>query len=57
MGEMSASRAVCSCEDTMPLDLAAIAKGAGSAELTSARHLCRTQIEQFKAMLGPRWAS
>ncbi|MGL4438113.1 MAG: 4Fe-4S dicluster domain-containing protein, partial [Bosea sp. (in: a-proteobacteria)] len=44
--------AVCSCEDTMPLDLAAIAKGAGDAELKTARHLCRSQVESFKTMLA-----
>lgn len=53
MGEMKRITAVCSCEDTMPLDLAAIAKGAGEAELRSGRHLCRSQVETFKAMLGP----
>lgn len=53
MGEMKRIVAVCSCEDTMPLDLGAIAKGAGGAELKSGRHLCRSQLENFKAMLGP----
>ena len=53
MGEMKRIVAVCSCEDTMPLDLDAIAKGCGGAEVGTARHLCRSQIERFKAMLGP----
>ncbi|MGL4974608.1 MAG: 4Fe-4S ferredoxin, partial [Bosea sp. (in: a-proteobacteria)] len=55
MAEMKRVVAVCSCEDTMPLDLAAIAKGIGDAELRTARHLCRSQVESFKTMLtgGP----
>jgi len=52
MVEMKRVVAVCSCEDTMPLDLAAIAKGTGTAELRPARHLCRSQIADFRAMLG-----
>lgn len=52
MAELKRVVAVCSCEDTMPLDLAAIARGTGEAELKSARHLCRSQIESFKTMLA-----
>lgn len=44
--------AACSCEDTMPLDLAAISKGTGGAELRTAKHLCRSQLDAFKAMLA-----
>jgi ferredoxin len=44
--------AVCSCEDTMPLDLASLAKAQPGAELRTARHLCRSQIESFKGLLG-----
>lgn len=51
-GEGSRIVAVCSCEDTMPLDLAAIAKGCQGAELKTARHLCRSQVDAFKAMLA-----
>ncbi len=36
----------------MPLDLNAIARGCGDAEMRTARHLCRSQIDSFKAMLG-----
>lgn len=56
MGEMKRIVAVCSCEDTMPLDAGVIATGVGGAELKTARHLCRSQIESFKAMLGPEVA-
>jgi ferredoxin len=52
MTEMTHVVAVCSCEDTMPLDQAAIARGCGGAELKTARHLCRTEVDAFKGMLG-----
>ncbi|HEX2726303.1 MAG TPA: 4Fe-4S binding protein, partial [Beijerinckiaceae bacterium] len=37
----------CSCEDTMPLDEAALAKGCGG-ELRTARQLCRAQLDAFR---------
>ena len=43
---------VCSCEDTMPLDAAAIARGCKGADIRSARHLCRTQTDLFTRALG-----
>lgn len=52
MGEATRIVAVCSCEDTMPLDLQAIAKGCGGADLRNGRHLCRSQVDSFKAMLA-----
>ncbi|MCO4053079.1 MAG: 4Fe-4S binding protein [Bosea sp.] len=52
MAEPTRIVAVCSCEDTMPLDVAAIAKGCGDASLKTARHLCRSQVDSFKAMLS-----
>jgi ferredoxin len=42
--------AVCSCEDTMPLDMAVL--GQRGATVKTARHLCRSQLDAFKAMLG-----
>jgi ferredoxin len=43
----------CSCEETMPLDEAAIAKGCGSgAALRTADQLCRRELDRFKAALG-----
>jgi len=44
--------AVCSCEDTMPLDVDAVRRGCPGAEVTTARQLCRAEIERFKAMAG-----
>src|SRR5438105_11141777 len=38
---------ICSCEDTMPLDTGAV--GACGASLLTAQHLCRTEIDRFRA--------
>lgn len=43
----------CSCEDTMPLDGRALARGCG-AELRTAEQLCRAQLDRFLAALGDR---
>ena len=43
---------VCSCEDTMPLDTAAIGRGCKGAQVKDARHLCRTEVETFRAELA-----
>jgi ferredoxin len=42
---------VCSCEDTMVLDGKAIEKGCRGAKVTTARDLCRTQIETFRTAI------
>lgn len=39
---------VCSCEGTMPLDTAAIAKGCRNGEIETANHLCRAEIERYR---------
>jgi ferredoxin len=41
----------CSCEDTMRLDQAALAKGCGG-ELRTATQLCRSQLDLFKKALA-----
>ena len=41
---------VCSCEDTMPLDAEALRRGGRGAEISSARHLCRAEVERFRAI-------
>ncbi len=38
----------CSCENTMPLDTAAIAKGCRNGPLETATQLCRAEIERFR---------
>ncbi len=40
---------VCSCEDTMPLDTAAIAHGCRGERLETARQLCRAESARFRA--------
>src|SRR5262245_58629120 len=40
---------VCSCEDTMPLDEAALQRGARGADVKSVRQLCRAELERFRA--------
>ncbi len=40
---------ICSCEDTMPLDAAAVKRGCGGASVGTARQLCRAELEKFRA--------
>jgi ferredoxin len=41
---------ICSCEDTMPLDEGAVRRGCPGAGVTTARHLCRSEIERFRGL-------
>jgi ferredoxin len=43
---------ICSCEDTMPLDAEAVRRGCRGSQVTSARQLCRAELEKFKAAAG-----
>ena len=40
---------VCSCEDTIPLDAETVRRGCRSSQVTTARQLCRTELERFRA--------
>ena len=40
---------LCSCEDTMPLDGSAVRQGCRGAEVSTARQLCRAELEKFRA--------
>jgi ferredoxin len=40
---------ICSCEDTMPLDAAAVRRACRGSEVTTARQLCRAELEKFRA--------
>jgi ferredoxin len=42
---------VCSCEDTMAPDAEAIRRGCRGAQVTTARHLCRSEVHRFQAAL------
>src|SRR3954463_2083168 len=41
---------ICSCEDTMPLDADAVKRGCRGAQVTTAHHLCRAEIDHFRAI-------
>src|SRR5260370_28712447 len=43
---------ICSCEDTMPLDAGAVRRGCRGKEVTSARQLCRSELDRFRALAG-----
>lgn len=49
MSETERSILVCSCEDTMPLDEAGIGKGCKGKRLAAFHHLCRAEIDRFRA--------
>ena len=40
---------ICSCEDTMPLDAQAVRRGCGGTQVTTARQLCRAELDRFRA--------
>src|SRR5436853_5220423 len=43
---------LCSCEDTMPLDADAVKRGCRDAKVTTAHHLCRAEVDRFRAALA-----
>ena len=43
---------VCSCEDTMPLDAGALARGCRNADIVAGRQLCRAELDRFRALAG-----
>src|SRR5271169_5345546 len=43
---------VCSCEDTMPLDGSALARGCRGAEIVRGRQLCRAELDRYRALLS-----
>ena len=44
---------VCSCEDTMPLDVDSIKRGCRNAEVTAGRQLCRAELDRFRKLAAP----
>ncbi|MBO0712957.1 MAG: 4Fe-4S dicluster domain-containing protein, partial [Acetobacteraceae bacterium] len=40
---------LCSCDDTMPLDAEAVRRGCRSAEVKTAKQLCRAELARFRA--------
>src|SRR4029077_14654001 len=43
---------ICSCEDTMPLDIEAVRRGCPGKQVTTARQLCRSEGDRFRALAG-----
>jgi ferredoxin len=43
---------ICSCEDTMPLDAGALARGCRGSELIRGRQLCCAELDRFRALLS-----
>jgi ferredoxin len=43
---------VCSCEDTMPLDAAAFARGCSRADIVTGRQLCRAELDRIRALVA-----
>ena len=41
---------VCTCEDTMPMHADKVRQACAGADVTSARHLCRAEIDKFRAL-------
>jgi ferredoxin len=40
---------ICSCEDTMPLDVHAVRRGCGGNQIITAHQLCRAEIDRYRA--------
>ena len=43
---------ICSCEDTMPLDVDAVQRGCRGAQVSTANYLCRAQLDRFRAAVA-----
>src|SRR5262249_18805481 len=52
MAERPPSILICSCEDTMPLDGAAVKRGCRGAEVFTAHQLCPAELGKFRAPVG-----
>jgi ferredoxin len=52
VAEQSRTILVCSCEDTMPLDLDAVRRGCRGASVESGHQLCRAELERARALLA-----
>ena len=50
MTEQKRQIVVCSCEDTMPLDIDALRRACPGAELTSGRQICRSELDRFRKL-------
>jgi ferredoxin len=48
MADNSRNILLCSCEETMPLDEAAVRRACGGADVLSGRQFCRLQLDRFR---------
>ena len=44
---------VCSCEDTMPLDAGALARGCRNFDIVTGRQFCRAELDRFRTLAAP----
>lgn len=51
MAENKRQIVVCSCEDTMPLDVDALKRSCGDAGIVAGRQFCRAELDRFRALL------
>src|SRR5262245_45386321 len=49
MAERPTNILICSCDDTMPLDEAAVTRGCRGAKVSTAHQLCRAELDKFRA--------
>jgi ferredoxin len=52
MAERPRNVLICSCEDTMPLDAAAVRRVCQGADVVEGRQLCRAELERFRKAAG-----
>jgi ferredoxin len=52
MAETPRKVLICSCEDTMPLDIATVKRGCRNVEFVEGRYLCRTELDKFRTAAG-----
>src|SRR5688572_21399390 len=52
MAERPRTIAICSCEETMPLDTGAVKRGCKGASVLTANQLCRMELEKFRKAAG-----
>jgi ferredoxin len=50
MAERKRQIVVCSCEDTMPLDIDTLRRACPDADLTSGRQFCRSELDRFRKL-------
>ncbi|MET0866894.1 MAG: 4Fe-4S dicluster domain-containing protein, partial [Pseudorhodoplanes sp.] len=50
MAEQKRQIVVCSCEDTMPLDIDLLRRANPGADITSGRQFCRSELERFRKL-------